>query len=41
MPLTSKGEKILSATQEQYGSERGKEVFYAAGATRFAVLVRL
>jgi len=30
MPLTSKGEKIKSAMQEQYGKEKGEEVFYAS-----------
>ena len=28
MPLTAKGEKIMSAMVEKYGAERGKEVFY-------------
>lgn len=30
MPLTAKGEKIKSAMEAQYGSEKGKEVFYAS-----------
>lgn len=30
MPLTSKGEKIMHAMQEQYGEEKGKSVFYAS-----------
>jgi hypothetical protein len=30
MPLTPKGEKILSAMEEQYGKEKGKQVLYAA-----------
>jgi hypothetical protein len=30
MPLTSKGEKILGSMQEQYGAEKGKQVFYAS-----------
>ena len=30
MPLTAKGEEILSAMQKQYGSEKGKSVFYAS-----------
>lgn len=30
MPLNEKGQKIMSAMQEQYGKERGKEVFYAS-----------
>jgi len=30
MPLTAKGQKILAAMQEQYGEEKGKQVFYAA-----------
>jgi hypothetical protein len=29
-PLTAKGEKIMSAMKEQYGPERGEEVFYAS-----------
>jgi hypothetical protein len=28
MPLTAKGEKILAAMKEQYGEEKGEEVFY-------------
>lgn len=30
MPLTKKGKKIKSAMEEQYGKEKGKQVFYAA-----------
>jgi hypothetical protein len=30
MPLTEKGSKIKSAMQEQYGKERGEQVFYAS-----------
>jgi hypothetical protein len=30
MPLTAKGEKILSGMQKQYGEKKGKEVFYAS-----------
>lgn len=30
MPLTSKGEKIQAAMKEQYGSEKGEQVFYAS-----------
>lgn len=30
MPLNAKGQKILAEMQEQYGAERGKEVFYAS-----------
>ena len=30
MPLTEKGEKIKKAMSEQYGKERGEEVFYAS-----------
>lgn len=30
MPLNAKGEKILSSMQEQYGEEKGKQVFYAS-----------
>ena len=30
MPLTAKGEEILSHMKEEYGSERGESVFYAS-----------
>jgi len=30
MPLTKKGKKIMSSMKEQYGSKRGKQVFYAS-----------
>ncbi|MBM3703120.1 MAG: hypothetical protein FJW63_09105 [Actinobacteria bacterium] len=30
MPLTKKGEKIMSAMQSQYGAKKGKQVFYAS-----------
>ncbi len=30
MPLTKKGKKILSHMKKQYGSEKGKRVFYAS-----------
>lgn len=30
MPLTKKGKKILRAMKEEYGSEKGKQVFYAS-----------
>ena len=30
MPLSKKGAKIMKAMQEQYGSKRGKSVFYAS-----------
>jgi hypothetical protein len=30
MPLTEKGEKIKSAMEEKYGSEKGEKVFYAS-----------
>lgn len=30
MPLTEKGEKILSQMKSQYGEKKGKEVFYAS-----------
>lgn len=30
MPLTKKGEKILHAMQREYGSKKGKQVFYAS-----------
>jgi hypothetical protein len=30
MPLSKKGTKIMKAMQKQYGSKRGKSVFYAS-----------
>lgn len=30
MPLTEKGEEILSNMEQQYGSERGEKIFYAS-----------
>lgn len=30
MPLTKKGKKIIAAMKKKYGSEKGKEVFYAS-----------
>jgi len=30
VPLTSSGNKVLSSMQSQYGSEKGKRVFYAS-----------
>lgn len=30
MPLSSKGEKIKGAMEEQYGKEKGEKVFYAS-----------
>ncbi len=30
MPLTPKGEKIMKSMVEEYGPEKGKEVFYAS-----------
>lgn len=30
MPLTSKGESIMSAMREKYGAEKGESVFYAS-----------
>jgi hypothetical protein len=30
MPLNAKGEKIKSAMEKEYGSEKGKRVFYAS-----------
>jgi len=30
MPLTKKGQKIKKAMMEQYGKEKGSNVFYAA-----------
>lgn len=29
MPLTLKGKKILSEMKKEYGTEKGKKVFYA------------
>lgn len=29
MPLTKKGKKIMSAMKKEYGSKKGKSVFYA------------
>lgn len=30
MPLSQKGQKIMRAMQHQYGTKRGKSVFYAS-----------
>lgn len=30
MPLTSKGQKIMSAMTSEYGAKKGKQVFYAS-----------
>ena len=30
MPLTKKGRKIMASMTEQYGAEKGKQVFYAS-----------
>lgn len=30
MPLSDKGKKVLAAMKKQYGTDRGKEVFYAS-----------
>ena len=30
MPLTKKGTKIMKAMKGQYGSKKGKQVFYAS-----------
>jgi len=30
MPLTIKGKKILKSMKKQYGSKKGKQVFYAS-----------
>jgi hypothetical protein len=30
MPLTKKGEKIMSSMKKEYGTEKGKKVFYAS-----------
>ena len=30
MPLTDKGHKIMASMKEQYGPEKGEQVFYAS-----------
>jgi len=30
MPLNAKGKKVMRAMQKEYGTEKGKEVFYAS-----------
>lgn len=30
MPLTKKGKKIMGSMKKQYGSKKGKQVFYAS-----------
>ena len=30
MPLTAKGNKIMSSMQKEYGEKKGKQVFYAS-----------
>jgi hypothetical protein len=30
MPLTKKGQKIMSAMRKEYGAKKGKAVFYAS-----------
>lgn len=30
MPITKSGEKVLSSMESQYGTKKGKEVFYAS-----------
>lgn len=30
MPLTDKGQKIMSAMKDQYGDKKGESVFYAS-----------
>jgi hypothetical protein len=30
VPLTKKGQKIMSAMKKQYGSDKGENVFYAS-----------
>lgn len=30
MPLTKKGKKIMRSMKEQYGEEKGEQVFYAS-----------
>lgn len=34
MPLSKKAQKILKAMQEEYGKEKGKQVFYATNNKR-------
>ena len=31
MPLTSKEKKILASIKKQYGTKKGKSIFYAMG----------
>ena len=30
MPMTKKGEKIMSSMKKEYGKDKGKQVFYAS-----------
>lgn len=30
MPLTKKGEEVMSAMMKEYGAKKGKQVFYAS-----------
>ena len=30
MPLTEKGKKIMKAMKKEYGTKKGKQVFYAS-----------
>lgn len=30
MPLTKKGEKVKAAMESEYGSDKGKRIFYAS-----------
>jgi len=30
MPLTKKGKKIMASMKEEYGEEKGEQVFYAS-----------
>lgn len=30
MPLTAKGNEVMNAMKQEYGSKRGEEVFYAS-----------
>ncbi len=30
MPITKKGTKIMSAMKKEYGTKKGKQVFYAS-----------
>lgn len=34
MPMTKKGKKIMSAMMKEYGSKKGRSVFYASANKR-------